>query len=102
MGIIVVLFNLKPGVEPAHYEEWARRTDLPTVIGLPSVKQFTVLKSGGLLGGGAAPYQYVELIEVHSVDALRADTKSATMQAVAQEFRQFADAPTFILTESLE
>jgi hypothetical protein len=102
MSMVVVLFNLKPGIDPAEYEAWARSTDLPSVNALASVKQFTVLKAGGLLGGGAAPYEYVELIDVQSVEDLRADTQSATMQAVAQRFRQFADAPTFILTESLE
>jgi hypothetical protein len=32
---------------------------------------------------------------------LRADTKSDLMQGVAREFRTFADAPQFIVTEAL-
>ena len=101
MTTIVVLFNLKAGVDAAEYEAWARRADLPTVSALPSVRNFRVLRSGGLLNGAPAPYQYVELIELHSLEGLRADTKSELMQGVAREFRTFADAPQFIVTEVL-
>jgi len=101
MTIIVVLFNLKPGVSAADYEAWARRSDLPTVNALSSVQSFRVLRSAGLLNGTAAPYQYVELIELASLDAFRGEVKSEVMQAVAREFRDFADAPSFIVTESI-
>ncbi len=101
MTIVVVLFNLKAGVDPAEYEAWARTRDLPNVNALPSVSSFRVLRSQGLLNGSAAPYQYVELIELHSLEGLRADTKSDLMQGVAREFRAFADAPQFIVTQAL-
>jgi hypothetical protein len=99
--IIVVLFNLKAGVDPAEYEAWARARDLPNVNALKSVSNFRVLRSQGLMSGAAAPYQYVELIELHSLEGLRADTQSDLMKGVAQEFRAFADAPQFIVTETL-
>lgn len=102
MTTVVVLFNLKPGADVAAYENFARTTDLPIVNKLESVKKFSVLKAGGLLGGGAAPYQYVELIELHSLERLRGDTSSETMKKVAAQFREFADAPLFIVTEPLE
>jgi hypothetical protein len=98
---VVVLFNLKAGIDVARYEAWARARDLPNVNALPSVTSFRVLRSRGLMNGNAAPYQYVELIELHTLDGLRADTKSDVMQEVAREFREFADAPQFIVTESL-
>jgi hypothetical protein len=101
MTTIVVLFNLKAGVDPAEYEAWARARDLPNVNALASVSNFRVLRSQGLMNGSAAPYQYVELIELHSLEGLRADTKSDLMQGVAREFRTFADAPQFIVTEAL-
>jgi hypothetical protein len=101
MTTIVVLFNLKPGVSVAEYEDWARRVDLPNVNGLPSVRSFRVLRSAGLLSGAAAPYQYVELIEVAALEGFRAEVKSERMQAVAREFRTYADAPLFIATESI-
>ena len=42
MATIIVLFNLKPGVDPGRYEAWARSTDLPIVRGLPAVQGFDV------------------------------------------------------------
>jgi len=101
MTTIVVLFNLKAGVNVAEYEEWARRTDLPNVNGLPSVRGFRVLRSAGLLSGAPGPYQYVELIELTTLEGFRAEVKSELMQGVAREFRAYADGPLFVLTEDL-
>lgn len=100
--LIVVLFNLKPGVDVAAYEAWARSTDLPKVNALGSVNKFSVLRTTGLLGSdGSPPYQYVELLDVGDMDALGADIGTETMQRVAAEFGEFADNPMFMLTESL-
>lgn len=102
MTTIVVLFNLKPGADPESYERWARATDLPIVTQLPSVREFRVLKAQALLGGqGRPPYAYIEIIELASLEALGKDVATPTMQRVAAEFRQFADEPLFIVTESL-
>jgi hypothetical protein len=101
MTVVVVLFNLKAGVDAAEYESWARARDLPNVNALDSVESFRVLRSRGLMNGSPAPYHYVELIEVHSLDGLRAEVKSELMQSVAQEFRRYADAPQFIVSDDL-
>jgi len=102
MTTIVVLFNLKSGVDVAQYEQWARDRDLPTVNGLASVDQFEVLRSAGLLmGEGEPPYGYVELIRVNDMDKFGADVSSEAVQKVAAEFGQFADNPLFIMTEAL-
>jgi hypothetical protein len=101
MSIVVVIFNLKAGVEPERYEAWARQTDLPTVNALASVREFRVLRASGLMNGAASPYEYVELIELHSLEGLRAEVKSQLMQEVARQFREFAEAPLFIVTEPL-
>jgi hypothetical protein len=101
MTTIVVLFNLKAGVSVAEYEAWAQGTDLPNVTALPSVRSFRVLRAGGLLNGATAPYQYVELIELSSLEGFRGEVKSDTMQGVAREFRAFADAPLFVVTQSM-
>ena len=100
---VVVLFNLKPGVEPASYEAWAAARDLPTVRTFRSVRRFDVLKVAGLLSGtGSAPYQYVELLEVDSVESLRGDiTATPAMADIAREFREFADSPVFMVTGAI-
>ena len=101
MTKIVVLFNLKPGISVADYEAFARDTDLPIVNKLPSVNKFEVLKAEGLLGGGASPYQYIEIIDVNNMELLGTDVSTDTMQKVAAKFRTMADNPLFIVTRNL-
>lgn len=101
MTKIVVLFNLKAGVDADEYHRWARSVDIPTVSGLSSVQGFGVFKSQGTLAGTPAPYEYVEIIDTVDMDALGRDISTPEMQKVAGEFQQFADNPIFMLTESL-
>lgn len=103
MTRIVVLFNLKPGVDTETYEAWARTTDIPVVSGLASIGGFSVHAATGVLGSDAAPpYAYVEIIDVADMEGFGADVASETMQKIAAEFQAFADNPTFILTRTLE
>lgn len=101
MSTLIVLFNLKSGVDVAAYEHWARTTDLPIVNALPSVAGFEVLRTTGLLGGGQAPFQYVEVLRLSDPAGLMTDIGTPTMQRVAGEFQEFADSPLFITTEAL-
>ena len=102
MQTVLVLFSLKPGVDRAEYEAWARASDLPVVNGLASVEKFEVLKASGLLiGEGTPPYEYAELIRVPDLDAFFKDLGDPAAQAGAAQFQQYADKPVFILTQSL-
>ena len=102
MTTIVVLFNLKPGVDREDYEAWAKQTDLPIVNGLGSVDKFRIQRAVGLFGSDEpAPYQYFEFIEVNDMEGFGADVGSETIQSVAAEFQQFADSPVFVVTEAL-
>lgn len=101
MATLIVLFNLKKGASVEQYEAWARTTDLPIVRALPSIGGFDSFRVAGLLSGGAAPYQYVEVIHVKDMARFREDVSSETMQKVAAQFREFADDPKFMLAEAL-
>lgn len=99
---IICLFNLKPGVDPADYEAWARESDIPGVNALQSVRGFTVHRATGLFGSEApSPYAYVEVIDIHGMDGFVADVTTPEFQAMAAPFQQFAENPQFILTEDL-
>ena len=99
---IVVLFNLRAGVDVATYEDWARSTDIPTVRNLDSTGGFEVLRCTGMLGtDDKPPYAYVELIDVDDMDLFGQEVTTETMQKVAGEFQAFADAPMFILTDAI-
>jgi hypothetical protein len=102
MPQIVVLFNLKQGVDAGAYEAWARATDLPIVRGLPSIGGFELYRATGLLGSDKElPYQYIELIQVDDMTQFGGDIASETMQRVAGEFRTYADDPVFLLCDRL-
>jgi REDY-like protein HapK len=101
MTTVIVLFNLEDASRRDEYERWAREVDLPTAGGLPSVDTFEVLKASGLLTGGPSPYEYVEVLRVNSMEQLGKDIGLPAMQAVAAQFRAFADNPLFIMTEAL-
>jgi len=102
MKTLVVLFNLKPGVDAAAYEQWARSQDLPTVRALGSIAGFEVYKTSGILGASTpAPYGYVEVLHVRDMNALMGDIGTPSMQAIASAFQSFADNPCFMISESL-
>lgn len=99
---IVALFNLKPGVSVADYENWAKTKDIPTVNGLQSVDDFAVFKSTGLLGtDDKPPYAYIETIDVNDMDKFGGEVSTETMQAIAGEFQAMADDLVFIMTDKL-
>ncbi len=103
MTTLIVLFSLQPGTDAKVYEEWAKTTDLPVVRGLPSVDSFGLYRVGGLFGTDSpAPYDYVEMIDVSDMTQFGADVSTDTMAKVAAEFRQFADNPVFMMTQSVE
>ena len=103
MKTLVVLFNLKDGVDPSEYEAWAKSTDLPIVRGLDSIDNFAVYSASGLLGSDEqSPYQYVEVITVSDFEGFGKDIASETMQKVASEFQEHADNPLFLITESID
>lgn len=98
---IIALFNLKPGIDRATYEEWARTTDLPTVNGLPSITEFAVFRTVVTIGSEVPPpYQYIEVIDVADMEQFGRDIAAETMQTIAAQFQDMADV-TFILTDKL-
>jgi REDY-like protein HapK len=99
---IIVLFNLKPGVDITVYETWAREADIPGVNALGSVEKFTVHRATGLFGSDTpSPYQYIEVIDIEGMDGFVTDISTDAFQAAAAPFHGFADNPQFILTEDL-
>ena len=98
---LIALINLKPGVDRAAYEAWARSTDLPTVNALPSIDRFEVFRTTGLLGSDAAPpYAYVEILDVADMEAFGADCATDAMTKIAAAFQGMADV-SFMTTEPL-
>ncbi|MBF2754518.1 MAG: REDY-like protein HapK [Gammaproteobacteria bacterium AqS3] len=98
---IIVICNLKPGKDPAAYEKWAREVDIPSATSLKSIDGFDLLRATGIFGSDEAPpYQYIEVLEVNSVEGLASEmAASEAMQQVAAQYQEWTDNPIFILTE---
>ena len=102
MSHLIVLFNLKTSKSRADYEAWATTSDLPSVNSLKSVDNCKILRSNGLMGSAAAaPYQYIEVIEINSIEGLIVDLEGPIMQKISAQFREFADNPIFIMADAL-
>lgn len=99
---IFVVFNLRPDVDPAEYESWAKSADIPSVRGLGSIKNFDVYRSIGFMGlDETSPFAYVELIEVGDDAGFGADVSTPQMQEIAAQFQQFADNPQFMVMQDI-
>ena len=67
MPTMIVLANLKEGVDPEDYERWILDSYAPAVRDLPSVANWRDYRTTGLPGSDAAPpYQYVVTLDVNS------------------------------------
>jgi hypothetical protein len=98
---IIALFNLKPGVDIADYEAWARRVDLPTVNSLPSIESFEVFKAREVMGSDSPPpYAYVETLDVRDMEQFGEDVSTPVMRSVARDFNSMADV-TFMVMERI-
>lgn len=98
---VFAVFNLKPGVAPETYENWARTVDLPTVNALPSINSFRVFRSTGLFGSeGSPPFGYIEVLDITDMDTFLADVSTAAMGEVAAAFGGMVDVQ-FVTAEEI-
>ena len=99
---IFAVFNLKPGVSPEAYENWAKSADLPTVNALASSDSFRVFRSTGLFGSDASPpFGYIEVLEVNDMDQFLADIAQPAMGEIAAAFGGMVEVQ-FVLTEEVK
>lgn len=96
--LIFALFNLKPGVSPEAYTQWAKETDLPTVNALSSIESFRVFRTTGVLGSDEKPpFGYIEVLDVKDMDQFGKDVSTQAMAEVAEAFQGMVEV-TFLTT----
>jgi hypothetical protein len=89
---MIVLVNLKEGVNPEDYERWVVQSYAPAAGALPSVSNWRNHRVTGLLGSDAAPpYQYVVTLEVGEMGALGRDMAGEEMGRLLSELHAYAD-----------
>jgi hypothetical protein len=94
---VFFLNRLREGADPASYERFVREVDYPFAHSLPTIRSYVVTRLDGLFDGGAAPYDYLEVVEITDLDAYRASLDPAA----SPEVRRFVDQWSSFVAESL-
>lgn len=76
MPVRFLISTLKPGVTPDEYEQWVREVDYPFVGSKPNYLTYDVHRISIPAPGAAASWQYIERMEVASLDQHDADLDS--------------------------
>lgn len=97
MPTMIVLVNLKQGVEPGDYERWVGESYAPVARALPSVEDWRNHRVGGLLGTDAAPpYRYVVTAEITDMGHLGQDVEGEEMQRLLSELNEYAEVTQLV------
>ena len=89
MPVRFLISTLKAGVDPAEYERWVRERDYPFVRSRPNYLKYTVHRIRGPIDAG---WQYLERIEVESLEQHERDLASPEGEALRQElYGRFLD-----------
>jgi len=97
VATMIVLVNLKEGVEPEDYERWVLESYAPAVRGLPSVEDWRDYRVNGLLGSDAAPpYRYGVTLEVGDLEQLGRDMAGEEMESLFSELHRFAEVTQLV------
>ena len=102
MPALIVMFNLKDGVTEEDYEAWAKSADLPTVRGHKGVDGFDLYRANNMFrSDDAAPYRYIEVIEINDLDQFNQDVASDIQKPISAKFGEIADSPVAMLCDKI-
>lgn len=103
MTKIIILYKLKEGVTRQAFESWVRGVDYPTMRSLERVAGFETHRCEQLLIGEGDPrYDYVEIFEISDMAGFTGtDMPGETVQDIMGQFLGFAEAPQFIIAETV-
>lgn len=102
MPALIVMFNLKDGVTEEDYEAWAKSADLPTVRGHEGVDGFDLYRANNMFrSDDAAPYRYIEVIEINDLDQFNQDVASDIQKPISAKFGEIADSPVAMLCDKI-
>jgi hypothetical protein len=100
---VFFLNRLHEGADPEEYEGWIRRVDYPVARAQGAIRSYTVTRiEGTLSGGGASPYDYLEVIEITDLDAYRALGELPEFQQLLQEWSQYVAEAEMIHGDVIE
>ena len=106
MPVRFLISTLKPGVDPAAYEQWVRERDYALVRTKPNYVGYTVHRIRWPVDGAPdAGWQYIERIEVRSLEQHDRDLASPDGVALREElYGRFLDRSKniYFATDAIE
>lgn len=102
---VFFLNRLKEGVDPAVYEQFVREVDYPFARSLPTIRSYVVTRLDGLLEGGNAPYDYLEVVEITELEEYRRSLDPAghpDVEAFIREWSTYVGESLVVYGEVLE
>jgi len=107
--IVIGFLKLQDGVTEKEYETWLRESDWPVARTNPSLRDMKVFRVEAAGPGPAAlkdppetaPARYIEILDITSLDELRADLRSPAMREVFEGFKHLVKDPVFVLVDRI-
>jgi pyruvate dehydrogenase complex dehydrogenase (E1) component len=101
---VFFLNTLKQGVDPAEYEEWVRTVDYPVARRQAAISSYVVTRvDGHVVQGDELPCQYLEVIEVTSIDEYRTSLEgNEELEALLREWATFVDRSVAVYGEVID
>ena len=90
MQRVLIMYNLKPGINIEEYKKWSREVDQTTTPFQPGVWRFEVFEIKGS-NKEKAPFQIVEVVEVESYSQWEKAVAGEGMKKVVQDWAKFGD-----------
>jgi hypothetical protein len=93
MPVVFWFSRLRSGVDAAEYERWVREVDYRAARAIPSILSYRVHHIHGPCLGDAAPYDYVEVVEITTIDDYRRDIQQhPAAQTIAAEIGHYVES----------
>lgn len=101
---VFFLNRLREGVAPADYERWVREVDYPVARSLPAIRSYVVTRLDGMLADDAqAPYDYLEVIEITSLEEYRAALSGGPeVEAFFEEWKSYVGESVMVYGDVIE
>jgi hypothetical protein len=89
---VFFLNRLRPGVDPADYESWIRRIDYPVARNSRAILRYDVTRIEGTLDGAGVPsVNYLEVLEVTSIEEYRAVGATPEFVQLLEEWATYVE-----------
>lgn len=93
---VFIFYRLKPGIEKEQFEQRAREVEAPLAARSPAIRRYVLTRLDGVLEGEAsAPFDYVEALDVTTVDEYRTGVTDADVDAFINEWEE--DVAEYVL-----